>query len=320
MDAFFYEAFEEEEVALRSLLGNRFSYELTGETIQEAGHTDPPARLISIRTQSSVPVAWAGKVDAVLSRSTGYDHLIEYRTAMQTPPALGYLEEYATRAVAEHAIMIAMALLRNLPQQIRQFPVFNRDGLTGKECASRNLLVVGVGRIGGEIVKLGRVLGFSVRGVDIAPGKVDVEFVSKEEGLGWADVVICAMNLTQANTGYFSTEALRQGKRGLIFINIARGEHAPLADLVLLLEEGHLGGVGLDVFEDEGILATTMRAHTKGEPPPSVGHARKLLQFPNVILTPHNAFNTEEAVQRKARMSVGQVESFLRTGRFLWQL
>ena len=320
MDIFFYEVFEEEATDLRSMLGNRFSYQLTGQTIQEAGHAEPPARLISIRTQSTIPPAWAPMLSAVLSRSTGYDHLIAYRSQVRHCPALGYLEEYATRAVAEHAILLAMTLLRKLPQQVLQFSAFNRDGLTGRECTGRNLLVVGVGRIGGEVTRLGQALGFNVRGVDIVPGKANVEYVSREEGLRWADVVICAMNLTDENAGYFSRKTLRLAKHGVLFVNIARGEHAPLEDLVSLLEEGHIGGVGLDVFEEEGPLAATLRSEAQGDSLASVGHVRRLLHFPNVILTPHNAFNTEEAVQRKAKMSFDQIETFLRSGRFLWQL
>jgi len=69
MDVYFYEAFEEEADALKSLLGNQISYELTDKTIQESGHVNPPARLISIRTQSVVPIDWANKIDGILSRS-----------------------------------------------------------------------------------------------------------------------------------------------------------------------------------------------------------------------------------------------------------
>jgi D-lactate dehydrogenase len=143
MNIYFYEAFQEEADALRSLLGSDLTYELTSKTIQETGHSEAPARLISIRTQSKIPPEWAEKLDGILSRSTGYDHLIAYRKQINKPLPLGYLEEYSTRAVAEHAVLLTMALLRKLPQQMRQFPAFNRDGLTGPECAGKNLLVVG---------------------------------------------------------------------------------------------------------------------------------------------------------------------------------
>ena len=115
MDIFFYEAFQDEADTLKALLGKECTYGFAPETIQETPHQHPPARLISIRTQSSIPLEWVGRIDGVISRSTGYDHLIAYKSKLRSPMPLGYLEEYATRAVAEHALMLTMALFRKLP-------------------------------------------------------------------------------------------------------------------------------------------------------------------------------------------------------------
>ena len=153
-----------------------------------------------------------------------------------------------------------MSLMRRLPQQIIQFKNFDRDGLTGGECAGKNMLVVGVGRIGSEIVKIGSALGMNVRGVDIVQRHKDVHYIGKEEGIAWADVIICSMNLTNENRGYFSYDLLKQAKPGVLFINIARGEHAPISDVLRLVQEQHLGGLGLDVFEDEPNVAVALRS------------------------------------------------------------
>ena len=315
MDVYFYEAFEEEANTLKSLLGDQVSYDMTDKTIQETGHINPPARLISIRTQSLIPVAWENKLDGVLSRSTGYDHLKKYLEAIHTQIPCGYLEEYATRAVAEHAILLMISLLRRLPQQMRQFPHFDRDGLTGGECAGKNLLVVGAGRIGSEIVKIGTALGMNVRGVDILQRHTNVHYCGKEEGVAWADVIVCSMNLTNENRGYFSYDMLKQSKQGILFINIARGEQAPLAGLLKLLQEHHIGGLGLDVFEDEPNAAAALRSgnnHTSLE----AQTIAALLPYPNVLFTPHNAFNTIEAVQRKSQFSVDEILYFLKSKNF----
>jgi D-lactate dehydrogenase len=310
MDVYFYEAFEEEAEALQQYLGSSISYELTSKTIQETGHTQPPARLISIRTQSVIPPDWANTLDGVLSRSTGYDHLKAYLAKIQKPLPCGYLEEYATRAVAEHAILLMMALLRKLPQQLTQFKHFERDGLTGFECAEKNLLVVGVGRIGSEIAKIGMGLGMNVHGIDLVQKHSFVQYVSREEGLRWADVIISAMNLTPENAGYFSEHLLKQTKRGVVLINIARGEHTPTAVLRKLIEENHLGGVGLDVYEGEPLVATALRSGNVSASLP-VQEITALLQHSNVIFTPHNAFNSYEAVQRKSKFSAEAIRYFL---------
>lgn len=315
MDVFFYEAFKEEADALKSLLGNQLSYDLTDKTIQEAGHLNPPAQLISIRTQSIVPLDWANTLNGVLSRSTGYDHLKKYLEATHTQLPCGHLEEYATRAVAEHAILLMMSLMRRLPQQMLQFKQFDRDGLTGIECAGKNLLVVGVGRIGSEIVKIGTALGMNVRGVDIVQRNNEFQYTAKEAGIAWADVIICAMNLTNENHNYFSYDILKRAKHGILFINIARGEHAQLSDLLKLMQEHHIGGLGLDVFEDEPNIAVALRyGNTKASVETQTLAA--LLQQPNVLFTPHNAFNTIEAVKRKSQFSVEEVLFFLKNNNF----
>jgi D-lactate dehydrogenase len=310
MDVYFYEAFEEEAKSLKTFLGNQISFEMTDKTIQEIGHTAPPARLISIRTQSIIPAEWADKLYGVQSRSTGYDHLKKYLETIHKPLPCGYLEEYATRAVAEHAILLMITLMRRLPQQIIQFKNFCRDGLTGGECAGKNLLVVGVGRIGNEIVKIGSALGMNVRGVDIVQRHKDVQYIGKEEGTAWADVIICSMNLTNENRGYFSYDLLKKSKPGILFVNIARGEHAPIADMLRLVQERHVGGLGLDVFEDEPNVAVALRSeHTNTYPAAQL--IKELLRHPNVLFTPHNAFNTKEAVQRKSRFSIDEIMYFL---------
>jgi D-lactate dehydrogenase len=316
MDAYFYEAFEEEEEALRRHLGPALSFDFTSRTIQEAGHMAPPARLISIRTQSIVPVEWSQAIDGILSRSTGYDHLKAYQSKIQKPLPLGFLEEYATQAVAEHAVLLMMSLFRKLPRQMKQILQFQRDGLTGQECCGKNLLVVGVGRIGSEIVRIGQGIGMNVCGVDLIQRFDSLRYLEKEDGIAWADAILCAMNLTESNRGYFSYSLLKKSKPGTVFINIARGEHSPTADLIKLAEEHHLGGIGLDVYENEPDVASGLRSGMN----PASSQVLHLLSLTNVLLTPHNAFNTIEAVERKSKFTAEQMDFFLRNKKFKWQL
>jgi D-lactate dehydrogenase len=319
IDLFFYEAFDEERESLSALIGSQLRYDFTSGTIQETGHAIPPARLISIRTQSVIPPGWADHLDGILSRSTGYDHLVAYSKLITKRLPLGYLEEYASRAVAEHAIMMTMALMRKLPQQLRQFPTFQRDGLTGAECEGKNLLVVGVGRIGREIAAIGKGVGFNVRGVDIVPDKPEVEYHSIDKGLPWAHVIINAMNLTSENHGYFNEPLFRSARPGLFFVNVARGEHSPLADLQRALDQGMLAGVGLDVFEDEGMIGAALRNRGGSGAEPVAGIDR-LLAHSNVLFTPHNAFNSHEALRGKAALTVEQIKHFRTHRDFLWKV
>ncbi|HEY8241065.1 MAG TPA: NAD(P)-dependent oxidoreductase [Kiritimatiellia bacterium] len=318
-DVYFYEAFAEEVPELQKHLGPEIRAGFTWKTVQEEAHHTPPAALISIRTQSEIPDAWAKSVRGILARSTGFDHLLAWRSATSSPAALGCLSTYCGRAVAEQAALAWLALLRRLPAQTTQFPSFNRDGLTGVECEHRTLLVVGVGDIGHQVARIGRGLGMHVLGVDLVHRHPDVVYVEVDEALPRADVIVCAMNLTQANTRYFAYDRLRKARPGAVFVNVSRGEFSPCPDLLRLLDEHVLGGVALDVFEHEQALAHALRG---GSVPDRAEFTAvlKLRERPNVLLTPHNAFNTVEALSRKAGQSAEQVRHFLKTGGFVWNV
>ncbi|MBP6876106.1 MAG: hydroxyacid dehydrogenase [Candidatus Eisenbacteria bacterium] len=321
LDVKFYEAFEEEAARLRALLPTRVRSAFTGKTIQEEGDRELPARLISLRTQSLIPAEWvatrAPAVAGILSRTTGYDHVLRQRDALGFDLPCGYLPIYCSRAVAEQALTLWMALLRRLPRQIENFPRFDRNGLTGAECAGKTLVVVGVGNIGSEIAHIGQGLGMRVIGVDLVHKHSFVDYAPIEEALPQADIVVSAMNLTKSNRGYFSEECLLRAPRGAIFVNVARGELSPAGGLLALLERGHLAAVGLDVFDHESEVAVAMRTGRASDDPETAA-VLALASRPDTILTPHNAFNTAEAVERKASQSVEQVESFLKTQEFVW--
>ncbi len=314
MEAAFYEVFSEEAEGLKACWAGGSPEVLSPGPIPEPPPDAPPAPVLCVRTHSRIPAEWDGRVLGVLTRSSGFDHLVRDLRGWRKRPACGYLPEYCARAVAEQAVLMILALLRRLKRQIRQALDFDRDGLTGGECLGRRLLVVGVGRIGREVVGLGRALGMDVRGVDIDPRERDLSYVSLEEGVGWADVVVSAVPLTRGTRGLFSSDLWRRGGRGTIFVNISRGEVSPVRDLAAALEDGTLAGVGLDVFGNEGRLA----AEWKGERPETAeGRClRSMGDRDDVILTPHNAFNTREALERKCRQTVAAIETFRKEGRF----
>lgn len=317
-DVFFYEAFAEEAELLKEYIPENIKAGFTWKTIQESGHDAPPAALISTRTQSQLPPEWAPALTAILSRSTGYDHLLAYREQiLPRKVAFGYLPLYCHWAVAEQALLLWLALMRKLNLQTNRFKTFTRDGLTGMENRGKTLSVFGVGNIGHEIVKIGYGLEMNVLGVDIVRRHSDVNYVDKDSAVAEADVIVCAMNLTRDNVAYFDYSFLRNSKPGALFVNISRGEISPATDLLRLVEENHLGGVALDVYDQEKELAVALRSGKRSDNA-QVQAVLALAQKENVILTPHNAFNTVESVRRKAKQSVEQTESFLNQGRFKW--
>ncbi|MBI5023702.1 MAG: hydroxyacid dehydrogenase [Candidatus Omnitrophica bacterium] len=313
IDAVFYEVFAEEKKALKKFLSPSIRARFISKTIQECVEVFPPAKLISIRTQSRVPLRWASHLAGIFTRSQGYDHLVSYRRASGRDIPCGYIREYCSRAVAEQAVLMMMVLLRKLKKQMDCFGAFSRDGLTGAGCRGRRALVIGIGRIGTEIVTICRGLGMTVKGVDPRHGLKGFDYVPLAKGLSWADVVLCACPLTAKTKGMLNYNMLRRVKRGTIFVNVGRGEVSPTEDLARLLSEDALGGIGLDVFDGEYLLADFLRARRANS---SVRRIRKLKDKSNVVFTPHNAFNTQEALEEKARLSAEAVERFLRQGAF----
>ncbi|HBC88252.1 MAG TPA: hydroxyacid dehydrogenase [Lentisphaeria bacterium] len=324
--AIFYEAFEEEEKILRKVLPKGYKYLFTWKTIQESGHKTPPAKIISTRTQSKFPIGWANKLDAIITRSTGYDHVSDYLKMTRADIDAAYLPEYAARAVAEQALIMWTALLRNLSSQRNSFNTFFRDGLTGREIRNRRITVIGVGRIGGEVVDIANGLQMKILGVDIKPRtemkkKYGLKYVSLKQGLKNADVAICALPLTDITRGMLGYTALKAMPNGSIYINVGRGEVSPTQDLFRLLKECRLGGIGLDVFEFEKELVSVLRdgekiATLKPAARKSVTAVLELMKDQRVILTPHNAFNTEESVERKSLRTAENLAAYLKTGKF----
>jgi len=312
-DVVFYEVFAEEKKALKKLLPSNICARFVSKAIQESNETLPPAKLISVRTQSRIPSAWAPYLAGIFTRSQGYDHLVSYRRSAGRNIVCGYIKEYCSRAVAEQAVLVAMALLRKLKKQIASFGTFSRDGLTGLECRGRRALVIGVGHIGGEIMTIARGLEMTVKGVDPRRRFRRLDYVTLAKGLPWADVVFCACPLTDRTKAMLDYDVLRNVKSGAVFVNVGRGEIAPLKDLARLLSEDILGGVGLDVFDEEHSLADSLRARRAG------AHIRAVMKLKgkdNVVFTPHNAFNAQEALEAKARLSVAAIQYFLRHGTF----
>ncbi len=316
----FYEVFEEEKQAIETFLPGHIQAQYTDKTIQESQDVLPPAQIISVRTQSCIPVDWAPNIKAILTRSQGYDHLLAFQQEAKGNVVCGCLGEYCSRAVAEQAVLAMLFLLRKMPAQIRQFQNFQRDGLTGRESFGKKVLVIGVGNIGTEIVDIVKGLRMMVKGVDIDPRLPEFEYVSLPEGLKWAEVVFCALPLTEVTQKLLNFEVLSGVAKGLIFINISRGEISPIKDLEHLLAEGILGAIHLDVYDEEKELAEQLRKTPLQRDQERISdYAQRVLKLSkkeNVLFTPHNAFNTQEALENKARLSAESVEKFLKEGYF----
>jgi len=329
-DVAFYEVFAEEAALLRKYLPKRYRYFFTAKSIQdtETGHL--PAPIISTRTQSLIPRKWADQLSAIFTRSTGFDHLTAYFRGVDHPLPAGYLPKYAARAVAEQAFLLMLMFLRKMDRQRQAIRHFSRDGLTGSELRGKTLSIIGVGNIGSEIANIGSGMGMSLLGVDLRERRelreaYGLEYVDLSRATARARILVCALPLTDQTYRMLNYRVLSGLSPGAILINIARGEITPPEDLLRLLKEEKLAGVGIDVYDQESVLGSSLRGESTEE---TLGKSerrtlqanRQLLEHPRVIATPHNAFNTSESTDRKSRQTAQNIQAYLENGAFLTPL
>jgi D-lactate dehydrogenase len=293
----------------------------TAQTIQETGHAAPPAPVVSLRTQSTLPPAWAAQVRGILTRSTGYDHLLAYRQATGAAcPACGYLPLYCVRAVAEQAMLLWTALLRRLPRQIEQFDSFHRDHLSGRENPGKVMALFGVGNIGHEIAKhRDRPRPRRARrGSRPAPSRRGLCRTRGRAGRRRHHRVRDEPHPQEPRL--LQLHPARANQRKPILVNIARGEFTPALALEAALEAGLLSGVALDVYNEESTLAPALRTGNRSALTPDNHALLRLRGRADVLLTPHNSFNTLEAVERKSEQSIRALLHHRQTGQFPWPL
>lgn len=127
------------------------------------------------------------------------------------------------------------------------------------------------------------------------------------EGIRWAEAIVCAMDLNPSSKGYFGYDRVGSVMKGQFLVNIASGEIILARDLKRLLDEKKLEGVALDVFENEASLGFQLRSGGL-DVEKSSRVLVQLMEDPNVLFTPHNAFNSTNALSRKAEMTIRQLE------------
>ena len=243
----------------------------------------------------------------VVRYGVGYD-IVDVRAARERGVWVANVPDYGTEEVAVHALSMALSLLRHLP-------LYDRDVRAGRwhststgplhRLKNSTLGVVGLGRIGGTFALraspwFGRTLGCDPYLEDDAWPE-GVEPASLEEVFSESLLVSLHPPLTEETRGFIDRDLLERMPEGSYLVNTARGGLVVMEDLLWALEDGPLGGAGLDVLPQE-------------PPPPD----HPLLTNPNVILTPHAAFYSLEAEQEVRRKAAQNVVAWAREGRPLY--
>lgn len=256
----------------------------------------------------------------VATRSTGFDH-VDRQACAERGIAVVNVPTYGENTVAEHTFALILALSRKLiaAEQKGRRADFDLDGLQGFDLRGKTLGIVGAGRIGLHVVRMARAFGMQVLVSD--PNREELlaevlhfDYVELDELLERAHVVSLHAPATPATHHLIDAGAIARMRRGALLVNTARGALVDTDALVAALDSGHLGGAGLDVFEGEEHIGEDLALLVEGRADAirqALGR-RLLADRDDVILTPHNAFNSIEAVQRIAQTTAENIAAFLR--------
>ena len=292
-----------------------FEPRLTSETVVLAAGHDAVCVFVNDRLDEPVLRGLRERgVRVVALRSAGYNH-VELAAAARLGLPVVRVPEYSPYAVAEHAVGLVLALNRKVHRayaRVREWN-FSLDGLVGFDLHAKTVGVIGTGRIGRAATRIFRGFGCRVLAHDRHehPDLVathGVQYVDLPTLYRAADILSLHVPLTPATFHMIDDQALSTMKRGVMIINTGRGALIDSRALIAALKTRHVGAAGLDVYEEEeGIFFTDLSDKVLQD-----DVLARLLTFPNVLVTSHQAFLTREALSNIAETTLANLTAFER--------
>ncbi|WP_046865985.1 2-hydroxyacid dehydrogenase [Microvirga massiliensis] len=252
----------------------------------------------------------AGGTKLVATRSTGFNH-IDVQTAKELGIKVVRVVNYSPNSVAEFAVGLLLALNRKIPRAYNRTREgnFSLDGLMGFDLVGRTVAVIGTGKIGTIFARIMAGFGCNVIGFDVHQSpefeKIGGRYV-EADGIMAADVISLHCPLTPQTHHIVNARTLSLVKRGALLINTSRGGLVDTEAAIEALKSGQLGGIAIDVYEQEADLFYKDLSSTVI--PDDV--IQRLISFPNVIVTGHQAFFTREALGTILETTLASVSDF----------
>lgn len=224
---------------------------------------------------------------------------------------------YSPYAVAEHAAALLLTLDRKIYkayQRTRKYN-FTLNGLLGFDIHGKTVGVVGTGKIGTCFIDIMKGFGTNIIAYDLYQN----EKLAKEKGFRYvtldelykdSDIISLHCPLTEDNTKMINKDTIQKMKKGVVIINTSRGKLIDTEDLIYELEQEHIGGLGLDVYEDEEefFLNDMSNSYIRDK------DLSTLLTMPNVVVTSHQAFFTKEALNKIASDTCENIKAIFENG------
>lgn len=250
-------------------------------------------------------------IGLVLLRCAGYNHVdVDY--AHQKRLTLLRVPAYSPEAVAEHALALALSVNRHIHKsyiKVRENN-FSLSGLTGMNFYGKTAGIIGTGKIGMHMCRICHGLGMKVIASDPYPNNSlnYITYVPLDKLIQSSDLISLHCPATQDNYHLICKKTIDKMKDGVILINTSRGLLVDTEDLIWGIREHKFFGVGLDVYEEEKNNVFENREDDILEHSTTA----RLLSFPNVIITSHQAFLTEEALDAIAKTTLANAEAYIK--------
>ena len=250
----------------------------------------------------------AGGTTCVALRCAGFNN-VDLAAAARLGITVVRVPSYSPNAVAEHTLALMLSLNRKIHRahnRVRERN-FSLDGLVGFDMAGKTAAVIGTGQIGAIVARLLWHLRCEVLAVD--PHSDDflidlgVRYVTLEEALGRSDIVTLNCPLTDQTHHLIDDDRLASMKAGAMLVNTGRGALIDTQAVLRALKTGQLGSLALDVYEEEGNLFFEDRSDEILDD----DNFARLLTYPNVLITAHQAFLTHEALAAIAETTLANV-------------
>ena len=285
----------------------------------------PDANLLSPFIYSKIDkgvIDSLGSLKYIATRSTGFDH-IDLRACRRKNVLVSNVPNYGENTVAEHTFALILTLSRKIYQSIKRTKEgdFSCDGLRGFDLKGKTIGIVGLGSIGRHVARMARgfdmnILAYDPRKDTKFAKKIGLKYVSLEKLFKNSDIVTFHVPYNKNTRHLVSLKTLKLFKRGCYLINTSRGGVCDTTALLKGLDKGIFAGLGLDVLEEECFVKEEReiltRDFSKRCDLKTILENNILIKKPNVVITPHNAFNSKEALTRILDTTVENIKSFAR--------
>lgn len=312
----------------QELLKNEFpdavltSEKSTPETVKNYSDTEILSCFIYSQITKDV-IDLLPQLKYISTRSTGYDH-IDIEHSKTKGIQVSNVPEYGSNTVAEHTFALLLNLTRKIYQSVNQSKNLNfeHDQIRGIDLEGKTIGIIGLGKIGQHVLRIANGFGMNIVAYNRTQDtelqkKITFKYADLDTLIQTSDIVSLHLPFNSETKHIINKENITKFKKGSYLINTARGGLIETEAILMGLDKGILEGVGLDVLEEEkelteeiAILTTEYKSHQDLR---NLLYNHILINHPKVLITPHNAFNSREALLRIAHTTIDNIKSFLET-------